>query len=141
MDLGQPNKSLNLQEIDADWLATDPPSQDQMGGAKLRKRQQKSHRVVALSDLDLIFFWLSLARYRTEPGGIPLPRQEEPNLLSFGPAPGGYRVREYIPILAAPVKPELYPSSDRGCLLSQRRLNRYPSIRPAHRRTFRMAML
>ena len=79
-----------------------------MRGAKLRKRQQKSHRVVALSDLDLIFFWLSLARYRTGPGGIPLPRQEEPNLLSFGPAPGSYHVWECIPKLAAPVKPELY---------------------------------
>ena len=33
---------------------------------------------------------------------------------------------ECIPKLAAPVKPELYPSSDRGCLLNLRRLNRYP---------------
>ena len=38
---------------------------------------------------------------------------------------GGYLVWDYIPKSAAPVKPELYPSSHRGCLLTLRRLNRF----------------
>jgi len=52
--------------------------------------------VVALSDLDLIFFWLSLARYRTAPTSIPHgvrrnrfpPRQRR---ISGPPRAGGHR--------------------------------------------------
>lgn len=79
-----------------------------------------------LWNLEPLFFTLSLANFRAGPPGIPLRRQEEPSLLSFG-GQGGYLVWEFIPKMAAPVKPELYPFSDRGCLLNLRRLNRFSS--------------
>ena len=41
-----------------------------------------------LWNLEPLFFTLSLANFRAGPPSIPLRRQEEPSLLSFGPAPG-----------------------------------------------------
>jgi hypothetical protein len=44
---------LNVQKNGDDARAADPPRRDLEEGAKLLGRQQKSHRLVALADLDL----------------------------------------------------------------------------------------